>query len=81
MKITTVCVWNRENHTGAIDAATSTKTAMNLKYIWTVGWLSGNMASMWVFLTYIWKDYINLIGELYGCKDFSGEIQFKVHLK
>lgn len=29
----------------------------------------------------IWKDYINLIGELYGCKDFSGGVQFKVHLK
>lgn len=29
----------------------------------------------------LWKDYINLIGELYGCKDFSGGIQFKVHLK
>jgi hypothetical protein len=33
-------------------------------------------------MTYsIWKDYINLIGELYGCKDFSGGVQFKVHLK
>lgn len=29
----------------------------------------------------LWKDQINLIGELYGCKDFSGGIQFKVHLK
>lgn len=29
----------------------------------------------------IWKDYINLVGELYGCKDFSGGVQFKVHLK
>lgn len=29
----------------------------------------------------IWKDYINLIGELYGCKDFSGGVQFKVHPK
>jgi hypothetical protein len=29
----------------------------------------------------VWKDYINLIGELYGCKDFSGGVQFKVHLK
>lgn len=29
----------------------------------------------------IWKDYINLIGELYGCKDFSGGVQFKIHLK
>lgn len=29
----------------------------------------------------IWKDRINFIGELYGCKDFSGGIQFKVHLK
>jgi hypothetical protein len=28
----------------------------------------------------IWKDHINLIGELYGCKDFSGGVQFKVHL-
>jgi hypothetical protein len=28
----------------------------------------------------IWSDHINLIGELYGCKDFSGGIQFKVHL-
>lgn len=28
-----------------------------------------------------WKDRINLYGELYGCKDFSGGIQFKVHLK
>ena len=27
-----------------------------------------------------WKDYINLYGELYGCKDFSGGIQFKVTL-
>ncbi len=35
-----------------------------------------------VGITYtIWKDYISLIGELYGCKDFSGGIQFKVHLK
>lgn len=29
----------------------------------------------------IWKDRINFIGELYGCKDFSGGIQFKIHLK
>mgnify|MGYP003397359991 CR=1 FL=1 len=29
----------------------------------------------------LWKDRINLYGELYGCKDFSGGIQFKVHLK
>lgn len=29
----------------------------------------------------LWKDHINLYGELYGCKDFSGGIQFKVHLK
>lgn len=29
----------------------------------------------------IWKDYINFVGELYGCKDFSGGVQFKVHLK
>lgn len=29
----------------------------------------------------IWKDHIYLIGELYGCKDLSGGIQFKVHLK
>ena len=28
-----------------------------------------------------WKDRINLYSELYGCKDFSGGIQFKVHLK
>lgn len=28
----------------------------------------------------LWKDRINLYGELYGCKDFSGGIQFKVHL-
>jgi hypothetical protein len=28
----------------------------------------------------IWKDHINLIGELYGCKDFSGGVQFKVVL-
>lgn len=28
-----------------------------------------------------WKDRINLYGELYGCKDFSAGIQFKVHLK
>lgn len=28
----------------------------------------------------VWKDRINLYGELYGCKDFSGGIQFKVHL-
>jgi hypothetical protein len=28
----------------------------------------------------IWKDHINLIGELYGCQDFSGGVQFKVHL-
>ena len=28
-----------------------------------------------------WKDHINLYGELYGCKDFSGGLQFKVHLK
>ena len=28
----------------------------------------------------LWKDHINLIGELYGCKDFSGGVQFKVHL-
>jgi hypothetical protein len=32
-------------------------------------------------LTYtFWKDHINLITELYGCKDFSGGVQFKVHL-
>ena len=29
----------------------------------------------------IWKDRINFYGELYGCKDFSGGLQFKVHLK
>ena len=29
----------------------------------------------------IWKDYINLIGELYGCKGFLGGVQFKIHLK
>lgn len=29
----------------------------------------------------IWKDYINLVGELYGCKDFSGGVLFKIHLK
>lgn len=29
----------------------------------------------------IWKDRINFIGEFYGCKDFSGGIQFKVYLK
>lgn len=29
----------------------------------------------------VWKDYINFYGELYGCKDFSGGIQFKLHLK
>jgi hypothetical protein len=28
----------------------------------------------------IWKDHINLIGELYGCQDFSGGVQFKVNL-
>ena len=28
-----------------------------------------------------WKDRINLYSELYGCKDFSGGLQFKVHLK
>ena len=28
-----------------------------------------------------WKDRINLYGELYGCKDFSGGVQFKVYLK
>ena len=28
-----------------------------------------------------WKDRINLYGELYGCKDFSGGLQFKIHLK
>lgn len=28
-----------------------------------------------------WKDRINLYGELYGCKDFSAGLQFKVHLK
>lgn len=27
-----------------------------------------------------WKEHINLYGELYGCKDFSGGVQFKVHL-
>lgn len=27
-----------------------------------------------------WKDHINLYGELYGCKDFSGGVQFKVVL-
>lgn len=29
----------------------------------------------------LWKDRINLYGELYGCKDFSGGVQFKLHLK
>lgn len=29
----------------------------------------------------VWKDRIHLIGELYGCHDFSGGIQFKIHLK
>lgn len=29
----------------------------------------------------IWKGRINFIGELYGCKDFSGGVQFKIHLK
>ena len=29
----------------------------------------------------LWKERINLYSELYGCKDFSGGIQFKVHLK
>lgn len=29
----------------------------------------------------VWKDHINLIGELYGCKYFSGGMQFKIHLK
>jgi hypothetical protein len=28
----------------------------------------------------LWEDHINLYGELYGCKDFSGGVQFKVHL-
>lgn len=28
-----------------------------------------------------WKDKINLYGELYGCKDFSGGLQFKIPLK
>ena len=28
-----------------------------------------------------WKDHINLYGELYGCKDFSGGLQFKIPLK
>ena len=28
----------------------------------------------------VWKDRINLYGELYGCKDFSGGILFKVNL-
>ena len=28
-----------------------------------------------------WKDRINLYGELYGCKDFSGGIQFNICLK
>ena len=28
----------------------------------------------------IWEDHINFFGELYGCKDFSGGIQFKIHL-
>ena len=27
-----------------------------------------------------WKEHINLYGELYGCKDFSGGVQFKVTL-
>lgn len=27
-----------------------------------------------------WKDRINLYGELYGCKDFSGGLQFKISL-
>ena len=29
----------------------------------------------------LWKDRINLYGELYGCKDFSGGLQFKIQLK
>ena len=29
----------------------------------------------------IWKDRINLYSELYGCKDFSGGLQFKICLK
>lgn len=29
----------------------------------------------------IWKDRINFIGEFYGCKDFSGGVQFKIMLK
>ena len=28
----------------------------------------------------VWKDHINFYGEFYGCKDFSGGIQFKVYL-
>ena len=28
-----------------------------------------------------WKDRINLYGELYGCKDFSAGLQFKICLK
>lgn len=28
-----------------------------------------------------WKDRINLYGELYGCKDLSAGLQFKIHLK
>ena len=28
-----------------------------------------------------WKDRVNLYGELYGCKDFSGGLQFNICLK
>ena len=28
-----------------------------------------------------WKNRINLYGELYGCKDFSGGLQFKIELQ
>ena len=27
-----------------------------------------------------WKERINLYGELYGCKDFSAGLQFKINL-
>lgn len=32
------------------------------------------------FKYYLWRDKIGLFGEFYGCKDFSGGIQYKVNL-
>lgn len=48
----------------------------NLERGFSVGKYDINIGAMYS----IWKEHVNLMFELYGCRHFSGGVQFKLHL-